>query len=53
MAPVPFRGKRCDPGMLCRMAEKIAEILEMPVEDVQKLTFENGRRLYRLDEIAS
>ena len=52
MAPVPFRGKRCDPGMLCRMAEKIAEILEMPVEDVQKLTFENGRRLYRLDEIA-
>jgi TatD DNase family protein len=53
MAPVPFRGKRCDPGMLCRMAEKVAEILEMPVDDVQKLTLENGRRLYRLGERAS
>ena len=53
MAPVPFRGKRCDPGMLCRMAEKIAEILELSVEEVQNLTLENGRRLYRLDESAS
>ena len=48
MAPVPFRGKRCDPGMLCRMAEKIAEILEISAEEVQALTLENGKRLYRL-----
>ena len=26
MAPEPFRGKRCDPGYLYRMAERLAEI---------------------------
>ena len=48
MAPVPFRGKRNDPGMLGRMAEKLAEILEMPLQEVEDLTLENGKRLYRL-----
>ena len=48
MAPVPYRGKRNDPGMLCRMAKKLAEILSMPLEDVEALTLENGKRLYGL-----
>lgn len=48
MAPVPYRGKRNDPGMLGRMAEKLAEILSMPLEDVEALTLENGKRLYGL-----
>jgi TatD DNase family protein len=46
MAPTPHRGKRCDPGMLFLMAEKLAEILDMTPEDVQNLTLENGKRLY-------
>lgn len=49
MAPTPFRGKRNDPGMLCYMAQKLSEILDMPVEEVQKLTFENGKRLYGIE----
>ena len=49
MAPVPFRGKRNDPGKLCHMAEKLAEIRGLSVEEVQRITTENGKRLYRID----
>ena len=48
MAPVPFRGKRNDPGKICHMAEKLAEIRGLSVEEVQRITTENGRRLYRI-----
>ena len=48
MAPEPFRGKRNDPGYLFRMAEKLAEIRGLPLERIQAVTTENGRRLYRI-----
>ena len=48
MAPVPFRGKRNDPGYLCHMAEKLAEIRQLPVEEICRITTENGKRLYRI-----
>ena len=48
MAPEPFRGKRNDPGKLCRMAEKLAQIRGMTVEEVERITTENGKRLYRI-----
>ena len=48
MAPEPFRGKRNDPGKLIRMAEKLAEIRGLPVEEIQLITLENGKRLYRI-----
>ena len=48
MAPEPFRGKRNHPGYLYRMAEKLAEIRGMSVEEIQAITVENGRRLYRI-----
>lgn len=48
MAPEPFRGKRNDPGKLYRMAEKLAEIRGLSVEEIQAITVENGRRLYRI-----
>ena len=48
MAPEPFRGRRNDPGKLYRMAEKLAEIRGLPVEEIQAITTENGRRLYRI-----
>ena len=48
MAPVPFRGKRNDPGKLCHMAEKLAEIRGLTAEEVQRITTENGKRLYRI-----
>ena len=48
MAPEPFRGKRNDPGKLYRMAEKLAEIRGLSVEEIHRITVENGRRLYRI-----
>ena len=48
MAPEPFRGKRNHPGYLYRMAEQLAQIWDLPVEQVQSITLENGKRLYRI-----
>ena len=46
MAPEPFRGKRNHPGYIYRMAEKLAELWNMPVEEVQAITTANGKKLY-------
>ena len=48
MSPEPFRGKRNDPGKLYRMAEKLAEIRGLTVEEIHTITMENGKRLYRI-----
>ena len=48
MSPEPFRGRRNDPGKLYRMAERLAEIRGMTVEEIHAVTLENGKRLYRI-----
>lgn len=48
MSPEPFRGKRNDPGKLYRMAEKLAEIRGLTVEEIHAITMANGKRLYRI-----
>ena len=49
MAPEPFRGKRNDPGKLCRMAEKLAEIRGLTVAEIHAITMENGKNLYHIE----
>ena len=46
LTPVPFRGKRNEPIYVKYVAEKIAEIKNIPVEDVIKITTENTKRIY-------
>ena len=48
MSPEPFRGKRNDPTKLYRMAEKLAELRGLTLEEVHAITTENGKRLYRI-----
>lgn len=48
MAPEPFQGRRNDPGKLYRVAEKLAQLRGMTVEEVQAITLENGKALYRI-----
>ena len=48
MAPEPYRGRRNHPGYLMQMALKLAQIREMDVEDVIRITTENAKRLYRI-----
>ncbi|MDE5619551.1 MAG: TatD family hydrolase [Ruminococcus sp.] len=46
MAPVPFRGKRCDSSMIAFTAEKAAEIKGISVHEILDITCENGIRFY-------
>ena len=49
MAPEPFRGRRNDPGKLCRMAEKLAQIRGLTVAEIHAITMENGKNLYHIE----
>ena len=46
LAPVPFRGKRNDSSKLRYVAEELAAIKQMAVEEVIRITNENGKKLY-------
>ncbi len=48
MSPEPFRGRRNDPTRIYRMAEALAELRGISVEEARRATFENGKRLYRI-----
>ncbi len=46
LAPVPFRGKTNEPKYVRYVAEKIAEIKNVTVEEVAQVTSENFRQLF-------
>ncbi|MEO8085934.1 MAG: TatD family hydrolase [Bacteroidota bacterium] len=46
LAPVPFRGKRNLPEYIIKVAEKIAEIKNVPLEDVANATTENSKIIF-------
>ena len=46
MAPVPFRGKPCHSGYIPFIAEKLAEIKNVPVEELYRHCRENTRKCY-------
>ncbi len=47
LAPVPYRGKRNESSYIVHVAGKIAEIKNLPVEEVARVTTENSRQLFR------
>jgi TatD DNase family protein len=47
LAPVPFRGKLNQPGYVRNVAEAIAVLRGIPVEDIARATRENFWRLFR------
>ena len=48
LAPVPYRGKRNDSSKLSYVAEEMAAIKQVSVEEVIRITNENGRKLYHI-----
>ena len=50
MAPVPFRGKRCDSSMILFAAEKIASLRGITTQELLSITADNARRFYRIDK---
>ena len=49
MAPVPYRGKENQPGYVLEVAKKIAEIKNMTVDEVIKVTTQNASKLFNLE----
>ena len=48
MAPEGFRGKRCDSSMIAVTAARLAEIKQLPLAEVLRVSEENARRLFSL-----
>lgn len=46
MAPVPFRGKRCDSSMIPYTAQKAAEIKNIGTQELINIACENGKKLF-------
>lgn len=47
LTPVPFRGKRNEPSYVTYVAEKIANVKDIPVEELAQITSENARKLFK------
>jgi TatD DNase family protein len=50
LAPVPHRGKRNEPAYVPFIAETLAQIKGVSVEEVARATTENAQRLFRFHE---
>lgn len=48
MAPVPFRGKRCDSSLILYTAEKIASVRNMGIQELLDITSSNAKQFYRI-----
>ena len=51
LAPDGFRGKRNDSSLVRYTCEKLAEIKGVSFEEMAKQTFENAKRVYKIDDI--
>ncbi len=48
LAPIPYRGKKCEPFMVKMTAQKLAEVKGATLEEVARVTTANSRRLFSL-----
>jgi len=50
LSPVPFRGKRNEPGHVIYVAQQIADLKGIPVEDVARETSHNAHVIFGIEE---
>ena len=48
LPPTPFRGKRNEPSYVLHIAEKLAGIFEIGLDQIANITTENANKLFRL-----
>lgn len=46
LTPVPFRGKRNEPSYIIYVAEKLAEVKNMSISEVKRITTANAEKLF-------
>ena len=49
LAPAPHRGKRNESSYIILIAEKLAEIYNMPIEEIAEITTKNANELFGLE----
>lgn len=45
-APIPYRGKTCEPAMVIETARVLAQIKNLQIEDLENILLENTKKLY-------
>ena len=45
-APVPYRGKTCEPAMVVETARVLADIKNLQIEDLESILMQNVQQLY-------
>jgi TatD DNase family protein len=48
LSPAPYRGKRNEPAYVKYVAEYIAQVKEISIEEVSDSTFENSKQLFKI-----
>lgn len=48
MAPAPYRGKRNEPAYTRLVAERLAELKELPLDEIARVTTKNAERLFKI-----
>ena len=48
LTPEPYRGKRNEPLYTTFVAQKISDLLEIPRDEIEKITTENARKLFHI-----
>ena len=48
LAPMPHRGKKCEPAMVVETAKKLAEIHGMTLDEVAEITTRNAKKFFRI-----
>ncbi|MEM7699770.1 MAG: TatD family hydrolase [Verrucomicrobiota bacterium] len=47
LAPVPYRGKRCEPAMVVETAKVLAELHGLSLDEIHRITTENAMRFFQ------
>ena len=50
LSPEPFRGKRNDPTNVKLIAQKVAQVKNIPLEQVAEFTFANAKKIFQMKD---